>query len=141
MSEIESKIKAKTVKGQRYAFLMQDGETWISQFANNKNIPEELKEALKNAEKGETWRFQYEVESGFKNITAMERIVDVNEDVETTPPAKDKSYRESTSLFQTKLNGAVNMWVAMVTQGNKLSVEDLDIYYQKLDDMEKDKLK
>jgi len=95
MSEIESIIKTKNIKNNRYSFLMQDGETWLSQFSNNRNITPELAEHLKTAEQGETWKFEYVQDGNFKNITAMERLINVRDDAPTPAPKgdnRDKSF-------------------------------------------------
>ena len=101
-------------------------------------------EQIQLLEKDKFYNFVYNTnEKGFINIEAFEEVIDVNEE-DLNPkkgkPSAEGSYREITSLFQTKLNGAISMWVAKVGQGCELSLEDLDIYYQKLEDLQKEKL-
>ena len=77
----------------------------------------------------------------FFNLLAVDiPEIDVNEDVAT--PKKDEafSYKETTSLFQTKMNGAVSIWCAMVAAGKDLELGEIDNFYLYLENFQRQKL-
>ena len=106
-------------------------------FINNKGQAELL-------EKGKSYNFVYDTnEKGFIQLESFEETHDIHEDMQESTSAHTPdplSYKETTSLFQTKLNGAWNMWCAMCTAGKEVDLSMIDDFYAKLENVQREKL-
>ena len=115
-------------------------------------LNKEQKTFLANIKVGEKHKFTIERKlkeyngktTTFFNIVGVDiPDQDINEDMKskTKETKSDQfSYKETTSLFQTKLNGACNMWCAMASAGKEMDLSMIDDYYDYLANFQKQKL-
>ena len=97
LQETTGKIERRSEKDGRLSIFITG--QWYSQFFTNKYISAETKQAMENCQIGETWKVGWSAKGEFRNIQAMERIIDVNDDLPPTP-RKSNDTRERSIEYQ-----------------------------------------
>jgi len=85
-------------------------------------------ERIDELKTGDTAKIQYEVQNNFKNITAVERVIQVNEEIqeEKIPPRLAQSLEERIPAFSDEKTKDIHRQVAWKIAGSAYGWFDLD---------------